>query len=526
MSFHSDAWLSIVFSLVFAGIVFRVRTLLECHWLPLLTAVLVAVPWLQFLAGQITFFGEAWINSLYLLGFVMAHFLGAYWEKIEPSQCLDFLFLGIGVAALASVGIQLHQWLLLDSLEFWINQALGRPYGNIGQPNQMATLLVLALLGAAWGVLRKKLSASAATVFALFILMGVALTQSKTAWINVAIVLSSMFYVGWKKSQKPWMLFSTGFAAFFLACIIGLPRLADLIGVNTSYASDRLVDYARPIVWSLFADAIWQQPFSGYGWGQDISAYLEQVNSNPPLRAIYAHSHNLLLDLVLWNGIPLGGLVVLCICYWFICLVRKTREVRDAIPFFFLVVLCIHAMLELPLHYAYFLLPAGLVAGCLSVRLKLKVAFALPHKVGVALICLVAGMLAITIRDYAHVESSFYDLRFEKARIQLGHVASPPDVWALTQLREMVVIGRVEARENMAEKDIRWMLDVTKLYPSPYNVHKLATALALNHRGAEAQDWLRRLCKAFPEEYCRGTKINWAEAARTSPAMAAVPWPQ
>ncbi|MFI5443785.1 Wzy polymerase domain-containing protein [Polaromonas sp. UC242_47] len=526
MTFHSDAWLAIVLLMVSIALMFFARSSVRWHWAAVVVAGMACVPLIQYGFGQIPFFGVAWINATYLLGLCTALLLGAYWERASPGQCADFLFLALGLAGMVSVGIQIHQWLLFDSLEFWVNKALGRPYGNLGQPNQLATLLVLGLLGCSWGFVRKQLSAWSSILLAGFFLLGIALTQSRTGWLNVSIFILAMFCWGWTRSQKRIMVTAVGLGTFFVVCVLGLSWLSDLLQLTGAYdLSGRFSEQARPVIWRLLADAAWEKPWFGYGWGQTGFAHLQVAASHPFLGVIFFEAHNLFLDLILWNGIPLGVFVVVAMTWWLAAATRAVKGVSDAILLLFLLVLGVHAMLEYPLHYAYFLLPAGLVAGVLNVRLKFRPAFISAHWVCMVVLLGSGAMLAVTVRDYIRVESSFADLRFEKARIHTNNPGSAPELWVLTQLREMIIFGRTEARPNMSDQELVWMRDVTKTYPSPYNAHKLALALALNGQGVEAQLWLKNLCKAFPVQFCEGTRITWAQKALKEPAIAAVPWP-
>ena len=526
-SFHSDAWTGIVLFMLAVAVFLRIRKPLEWHPAPVFIAVFSLLPVLQFVTGQIIFFGSVWIDVIYLVGFCLAMLLGVHWEKYDSGRCLDFLFLAIGAAAVVSVGIQLHQWFQLDTFEFWINAALGRPYGNLGQPNQLASLLALALLGCMWAFKRGWLPCRIAIFLAAYFLFGISLSQSRTGWLNVCILLGSMFGWAFAIKNKRSAAVAISLAIFSILCIAVLPKISSMMDLSGSYdLTDRFVDTARPAIWRMFADAVLEKPFFGYGWNQTLSAQFEVVIHHSRVAGIFAQSHNLFLDFLVWNGIPLGLPMILLVFWWCFLVVRAIKTVMDILPVLFLAVMGLHAMLELPLHYAYFLLPVGLVVGVLNERLKFHVLFSMPVWGTFAVLGITGMMLVITVRDYVLTEESFYDLRFEKARIQVKHKGTPPDVWALTQLREMIIFGRVEAHADMTEKEIAWMKNLTLEFPNPYNFQKLALALALNNRGTEAQQSLRVLCQVFPVDICRGAKITWSQLAQRNPAIASVAWPK
>lgn len=62
-------------------------------------------------------------------------------------------------------------------------------------------------------------------------------------------------------------------------------------------------------MWHQMLLAIKEQPLLGYGWNQvgvaQLSVYLDY-----PTTEWTEHSHNILLDLLIWNGIPLGILII------------------------------------------------------------------------------------------------------------------------------------------------------------------------------------------------------------------------
>lgn len=525
LAFHGDALMAIVITAT-SAFVFRRPLRMHWHWASVIVGVGCLIPIAQYAFGQIAFVGQAWINVAYLLGFLCSMLVGAHWERLFTCQCADFLFSALCLAAIASVGFQLHQWLQLDSLEFFVLRALDRPYGNFGQPNQLASLLVLATLGCGWGFWRKMLAARSALLLACFFLFGIALTHSRTSWLNMTVIFLVMGWWGWRQSRIKLIAAAIGLAGFLVTCIFTTPWLFELLQLHGTFdLSNRLSENVRPLAWRLLLDAVWQRPFFGYGWGQTGIAHLQTAAEYPYIGVLFEQAHNLFIDLLIWNGIPIGLSICIALVGWFVTAVTLVKNIGDALVLLCLSALGVHAMLEYPLHYAYFLLPAGLMIGVLHTRLGFNVVFSTAPKISRCLWLAAVVMLAVTVRDYARVESSFTDLRFEKARIVAKQAGMPPEVWVLTQLRESIVLGRTEARANMSADELNWMRSVTQAYPSANNIYKLARALALNQRGTEAQLWIKTLCKVAPLAYCEGTKELWKEQAIKEPAIAAVPWP-
>lgn len=527
-TFHMDAWVAIVLSLAAAAVIVRSAGPVAWHGITLLAAVMVFIPGLQYIFGMVLLSGTAWISIIYQLGFLLALLSGSRWELASPGQLADGLFLAIGIACLLSVGLQLHQWLSLDLLGMWsMGDGYGRPFANFGQPNNLATFLLWGLLAAVWGLVRKWIGLGAALLVTMYLLFGIALTLSRTAWIAVVILVAASWFWRrlWSDQRVPWVVTSLGL--YFVVCVISISFLNQLFLL--SFPSDtvdltRMSGELRTVVWALFVDAASQHPWSGYGWNQVGLAQLSGALGYPTL-GLFTHSHNLFLDLILWCGIPVGLFISIFLMRWFWLRLHAVDCAEDAVLLLFLLVVGNHAMLELPLHHAYFLLPAGLVMGVLNVRLQARPIFVV-GRWSVVIVWLVSvALLALLIRDYSRVESSYQALRFEWARIKTNTRGEPPQVLLLTQWREFIRLARFEPHGDMSASELDWMRQVTSTSPSTAAFHKLAATLAMNQQPIEARLWLEKMCKMVSQPQCEVVRVAWARQSQQNAAMAAVPWP-
>jgi O-antigen ligase len=528
-TFHMDAWTAVVLSLAAVAVIVRSTGPVVWHGITLLAAFLVFIPGLQYIFGMVLFSGTAWISTVYLIGFLLALLVGARWESASPGQLADGLFLSIGIASLLSVGLQLHQWLSLDLLDIWsMGDGYGRPFANFGQPNNLGTFLLWGLLAAAWGLVRKQIGLGTALFVSMYLLFGLALTLSRTAWLAVVLLVAASWFWRrlWSDQRTPWVV--TGLGLYFALCVVSVSWLnqlfllalpSDLIDLT------RMSGELRTVVWALFVDAALQAPWLGYGWNQVSLAQLATAIDHPALGVLFSHSHNLFLDLILWCGIPAGLLISFYLVRWFWQRFRAVRSLEDAILLLLLLVVGNHAMLELPLHHAYFLLPSGLIMGVLNVRLNARSIFLLGRWTVAVVWLATVALLALIIRDYSRVESSYQDLRFDWAHIKRNSPGGPPNVLLLTQWREFVRLARFEPVSGMSADELEWMTRVTSTYPSAGFFHKLAVALAINQRPGEAKLWLTKMCKIVSKSQCAAVKSAWTSQALVNPLVAAVPWP-
>lgn len=512
--------MAVMLSLAAAAVIVRSTGPVRWHGVAILAAALVAVPGLQYAFGMVMFSGTAWVSTTYLVGFLLALLIGARWERASPGQLADGLFFAVGVGAILSVGLQLHQWFALDLLDIWsMGNGYGRPFANLGQPNQLGTLLLWGILAMAWGLVRRRIGAGTALLAVGYLLFGVALTESRTAWLGLAILICASWFWRhlWPDRRWPWV--ATGLSVYFAVCVMLVAWL------NGTGDPARISGEPRPVIWSLFVDAALRHPIFGYGWSQVGLADMTAAPDHPSLHNFFSHSHNLFLDLILWCGIPIGLFVSIYLIRWLWLRARAVRGAEDAVLLLFLFVVGNHAMFEFPLHYAYFLLPVGLVMGALNARLETRPALTLGRWSVVAIWFISVALLGLIIRDYSRVETSYQNLRFEWAHIETKTHGDLPDVLLLTQWRDFIRVARMEPTSGMSIDDLDLMRNITSIYPSALAFYKLAGALALNERPAEAQLWLKRMCKIVPESECVGIKAGWAHQSLRYPSIAAVPWP-
>lgn len=499
--FHSEAWVALALMAVVPSAVVRAPVRFSCDAFVIAVLAAATIPFIQLAFGQIAYFGHAWINCLYLLGLAVAILAGYFWEKSNAGKLIDILCLAIGMASLFSVFLQLYQWLELDGLGVWLTEAnIDRPAANLGQPNHLATLLLWGALAVFWAWVRSATGVLVAIFMALFLLFGVALTGSRTAWLAVGLVIAAGWWWRgmWRSKYVPWVL--TALGGYFVVCAMIL---------KVHIPQHRLTHLAEPLMdirffaWRQLVSAIFENPLFGYGWNQTASAYILLSEKSPALHVVFGQAHNLFLDLILWCGLPVGGLLSWAILSRFWRIFRQENSPESVVLFCFLLVVANHALLEFPLYYAYFLLPVGLILGTLFARDQgYQHTFELSKRCFAVLGVVSAIMLSITLIDYLKVENSYSLLRIEWAGFKLASNPQPPRVIALNQWHHIIKHARVIPRSGMSESELEEMRQITLLAHKPIDFRVLASSLLLNEKGAESQLWLKRLCNVQNEQLC------------------------
>lgn len=454
---------------------------------------LPVIPLLQLKLGLIYFAGDAWIVSLYLFGFALMLQVGYHLTVRSVSR--DFfvrLLAGLFIlAAVLSAWVALHQWLLLPS-SIWMADLPpgGRPFGNMAQPNNLATLLCMGLVGVLYVYEKRLLGAVSAGLLAFFLLMGVALTQSRAPWI-AAIGLVGFW--GLKEAVYVPRLSMRGLLAWvgiYLCCFLVLTQLAELLLLSSVDVARSSSVSERWSIWTQLWQNIWRGPWWGYGWNQVSVAQMQgALHYSAP--SISLNGHNLLLDLMVWNGPLLGGLVFLGVVVW---LVRLGAKARSAEGLFALVATGFflgHSMVEFPYESAFFLLPLGLLLGVATAESPQTFAITVPRVlIGVVLVMCV-GLFGWFWREYRVVEEDHRLLRMELARVGTLKAAQPaPDVILLSQLREFIRFARVPPVSGMSTTELDRMRKVVYRYPSVSGLLRYVLALGLNGQPAAARQQL------------------------------------
>ncbi len=275
-----------------------------------------------------------------------------------------FVLAGVASAAIAMVQVFAPSW--ADGT--WVARSTlpGRAVGNLRQPNHLATLLLwgaIALVPLADASPRRARVAAAAAW--LLLLTALELTGSRTGALGVALLAL-------------WGLVDRRLGRFARALLLGAPLVYALawaaswlgglaVGAATR-AAEADLSSSRFAIWSDTLTLIAQQPWTGVGFGRFNFAWtLTPLPSRPV--AFFDHTHNLPLQFAVEFGLPLGlamGALLLFALWHAGRRVRGAAAPRRAL-FVMLLLVGVHSLLEYPLWYAHFLLPAAWAWGaCLG----------------------------------------------------------------------------------------------------------------------------------------------------------------
>ena len=422
------------------------------------------------------------------------------------------LVFGAFISALVSFAQVFDLW---EASEFIARMpSIRRPGGNLGQPNQLATLLLMGMASLLFLYESRYIAASVGGMIGLVLIVGVAVTESRTAVLSFA-ALAAWFLI--KRNTVRFKFRAWVLASWALAFVILFWTWPILLGSLLQLDSSATVDLragARWIVWPQLVAALMMKPWTGWGIGRvsdALNAVADRYVSSEP----FTYSHNILLDLALGIGIPLATLVLVLGLNW---LFRRARQANQLTTWYCLALtlpLAIHSMLEFPFAYAYFLVPVmfaiGVLEGTVAARQFISINWLATATALIAICC----AMAWSVVEYIAIEEDFRVARFEALRT--GKTPADyerPHVFLLTQLRGLLEGARIVPAPGMTRDRIDLARQVALRFPWPATQNRYALSLALNGNPDEALRQLKVLHAMHGELMYASIKANWEALAR------------
>jgi hypothetical protein len=460
-----------------------------------IVCAVAAIPALQWAGGRLAFSGDAWISAVYLFGFGVAMFAGRAWASQGPARSAAMLAGCILAASVVSALLAIAQALGVEAQNVLVNNRTGdRAVANLGQPNNLGTLLGLGALGLLLLREQGKLGRAASLAIAAVLLVGIAATRSRTALLFGPVVLVGMTLAiarGVPLQTTRWAVAAWAVAHWCL--ILVWPAAQEVVFPDGGTTLPQLgLQTKRLEMWPVLIDALSTSPWLGFGWLQTGAAQLSAVDRHPPVFELWMHGHNLFLDLLIYAGYPIGVLLSALIVYWFGSRWLSVRRPEAVVGMLMVSVVGTHAMLELPHHYAYFLIPVGLWIGL--VELEASASSARRSHLPMAVAMFAAAMLVATWWKYPEVEEDFRLARFEHRRIGSIKAERPaPDAPLLSSLTAFLEFTRTKPVPGMSAESLARMEAVTMRYPYAASLTRMASAWALNGRLDDARSLFAKI---------------------------------
>ena len=486
-----------------------------------LCALLVALPWLwPFTSGPVA------ATLPYLAGVTVAAVLLLAWParasgRDAPLRAVAAGWLG---AALVSGGIALLQYFDLEGPLFpWVNIAEpGQAFGNLRQPNQLASLLVIGLLSLRWW-LRRGLSNRLAAGMAALLLTALAATASRVGLVE--FLAAGALSLCWAARGR-WRMAALAVLGALVLYALAAVALPWALQASEGAAGRDLIERLRSaestcgsrfILYSNVLHLIGLKPWAGWGWGELAYAHYITLYDGPRFCHILDNAHNLPLHLAVELGVPVAVLVCGALA-WAIWRGRPWAEQDPTrqLAWGVLMVIGIHSGVEYPLWYGPFQIAVALCVWMLWTT-RAGAEAAPPDqasarrwqtaRLGVAALMLAA--VAYAGWDYHRISQIYLPVEQRAAIYRDDAMGHARKSWLYADVvRFAEVTTRPAVRENA-----QWMLPAAlktlHFSPEPRVIQKVIESATLLGRDDVALAHLARFRAAFPRE-----QAQWAEDNR------------
>lgn len=302
-----------------------------------------------------------------------------------------------------------------------------RPFGNMAQANHLATYIAFALAAALYLVQQRRLRYPVWIVLSVVYTAGQALTVSRGPWLQTGVIVLAGAWMAFdahrnrltsyggrhdiRRSLRDWVT-PVLLLVIFVAVNIATRWANASFGLNLGQsAAERFQDASqiapRLALWKYGLAMFEMHPWFGVGWGEFPRIQYELVDKLGSVE-IANNSHNIGIDLLAKTGALGLAIVVVGLLLWFVRVLRGGERIERVFGVALLGIVLMHALVEYPQQYMFFLLPTWLVIGLLETAPLRAAPAAAARAVQGALV--LAGLVALhpIQRDYARSEVLYY----------------------------------------------------------------------------------------------------------------------
>jgi O-antigen ligase len=493
-------------------------------WIFIALGLVVA---LQLISGQITFAGDAIVIALYIglciicltVGF---NFRTRLKDEYHFNRLEELRRLLVGLAAvivltsLASSVVAFAQ-----AFELWENSSLisrmpglGTTGGNVGQPNHVATLLVMGISSLYFLYASKKLHIISTTLLYLVLVAALISTSSRTGILSFIVLL-----IWWLAKSKALSFNNRAVTSLYACCLFlvllwSWPHiLAFVLQSSDSLISLSTKGNSRLLVWQHLLEAAAQKPWLGWGLGE-VTKALNNVVYQHTVSESFSYGHNILIDLAIGIGLPAVFVLAILVGVWLLRRIKLTRtlECWYCLSVFF--PFAVHSMLEFPFAYAYFLMPVMLALGVMEALIDVKTHISIRCRYALIPVILLSIITAWTTLEYVAIEEDFRIARFEVLNIsKTPKEYTRPRIILLTQLGALLEVYRIVPTSGMHAEEIELVQRTALRYSWAAILDRCALSLALNGNSEEAVRQLRVLRALHGEQTYIAIKQDWQKLA-------------
>jgi O-antigen ligase len=371
-----------------------------------------------------------WLGAGFLLAACMAVHAGYGFARANLAEtalrwAAGALIAGALIAVFCQVVQLFHAEIRFSPLVVAYNvTAERRPFGNMAQANHLATVIAFGMAGALLLVQTRRLNVIVWAILSAIFAAGQALTVSRGPWLQMAVIVVAGFWMAAaqvaqaagsgdavRRGTREWLI-PIALAVLFFAVNVAI-RWANVryhLDLAQS-AAERFKDAGqiapRIALWKYGFTMFKEHPLLGVGWGE-FPRYQFALAKALGGVEIANNSHDIFIDLLAKTGAIGLGVLLVGLGAWLVRVLRAPHTAARVFGLALIGVLLMHALVEYPQQYMFFLLPAMFVMGLLETRPLRLVPRSMSF--GVYVVLVFGGLAALypIYRDYARSEVLYY----------------------------------------------------------------------------------------------------------------------
>ncbi|MEA3111445.1 MAG: hypothetical protein QOG58_1244 [Caballeronia sp.] len=305
-----------------------------------------------------------------------------------------------------------------------------RPFGNMAQANHLATYIAFATAGALYLVQTRRLPMIIWFVLSAIFSAGLALTVSRGPWLQMGVIVVAGLWMAFiqgrstvaddpdgpashaaRSKTRAWLIPVVLLVLFFAVnAAIRWANLRFQLELGQS-AAERMQDAnqiaPRLALWKYGWTMFLTHPLLGVGWGEFPLHQFEFVRELGGVE-IANNSHDIFIDLLAKTGLLGMASVLFSVICWLVRVLRAPHTPARIFALSLLGVLMMHALVEYPQQYMFYLMPAMLIFGLLETRPVRWVSRSFSYGLYVVLVVLGLASLYPVLRDYNRSEVLYY----------------------------------------------------------------------------------------------------------------------
>lgn len=441
------------------------------------------------------------VGSLFLVACVGVVINNLQYKKAMVTISVALLLLG-SLLTLATQIIQVLDW--QSFFGRWITSVEqdGRPFGNVGQPNQAAYILSMGMAGLLYFTHKvKTFPDRKQQLWAYFVLvvgflglsLGLGLTSSRGGFIlSICAVLG--YAIFFQNTLKVRITFVAIFSVVFLC---GYNLGASLLQTQVNYATavERFTNdtfslryYQLQEAWLIFL----QNPIFGAGWRNFAQTGVE-VAEQLPWFSYSNHSHFFISNIASELGI-LGLMALIPLAIIIVKNFKFNLPDEKAIAMVIVGLTLLYSCSEYPLWFFRFLVIFALFLAVLD---DSKFSLSLDYKfvIGLVNVFIVVAVGFYYFIYYQYQYATYVLTSKEFSEIQKIEIyENLPSTFGFSQYKELMLFYLMQPSEEQIEEKIELGNRVISIYPSREYIIKQADLLAVDKQTQNALTLYKAAC--------------------------------